>query len=105
MYFSWFGPVSLPERTRFTTRAWIVRPGLTLGLKCPPEMIEAGARALYQDPFLNLGPSTARGLAEEVLRAALSVYCSKFRISIQSELILGLSRFPQRHWALSQFEI
>ncbi len=39
-------------------------------IEITPEMVEAGATILMRDPFLNLGPTSAELLAEEVLRAA-----------------------------------
>lgn len=38
------------------------------------EMIEAGGKVLFNDPFLNLGPTVAQEMAEAVLRAAFSVH-------------------------------
>lgn len=42
-------------------------------IEIPPEMIEAAADVLFEDPFLNLSRVNSVNLAEAVLKAALQV--------------------------------
>jgi hypothetical protein len=38
-----------------------------------PQMIEAGAEILWNDPFLDIGPSNSRDIAEKIIRRAFEI--------------------------------